>query len=94
MASHGGQIGGRVVEKAFSADSESQRAQCEAKRRLVAEFDAATAAFSSRVTSLNAHIGTSSREEDEQLRRAVDAARMKSEHPRLALEHHVAQHGC
>ena len=67
---------------------------CEAKRTLLQKYDAATAAFAAAVSLLNEKIGTSSREEYEELRRAVDAARVKSEQGRLALEAHVAQHGC
>ena len=67
---------------------------CEQKRRLLADYDAATAAFSGLVSTLNRQIGTSSRAAYEELRRSVDEARVRSEQARLALESHVAQHGC
>ena len=68
--------------------------QCEQKRRLLAEYDSTTRTFSACVSDLNRQIGTSSREAYEQLRRSVDEARVRSEQARLALEAHVAQHGC
>jgi hypothetical protein len=68
--------------------------QCEQKRRLLAEYDSTTSAFSACVSDLNRQIGTSSRDAYEQLRRSVDEARVRSEQARLALEAHVAQHRC
>jgi cell division septal protein FtsQ len=64
------------------------------KAALLKAYSAATAAFSSRLDLLNGRIGTSSRDEYERLRRQVDEARVASEHGRLALERHVAEHGC
>ena len=60
--------------------------ECEQKRRLLAEYDSTTSAFSTCVSTLNRQIGTSSREAYEQPRRSVDDARVKSEQARLALE--------
>lgn len=56
---------------------------CEQKRRLLADYDAATSAFSASVSAQNRHIGTSSREAYERLRRSVDEARVDPEQARL-----------
>jgi hypothetical protein len=49
----------------------------EQKRRLLAEYDSSTGAFSACVSNLNRQIGTSSREAFEQLPRSVDEARVQ-----------------
>jgi hypothetical protein len=67
---------------------------CEEKTRLVSEFEAATKKFAEAVTELQHKMGTSPRTEYERLSRATDEARVKSEQARLALEQHVAAHGC
>ena len=74
-------------------DSRSGEA-CDEKRRLLDAYRSATAEFSNQLTTLNARMGVSSRDEYESLRRTVDSARVKSEQPRLTLEDHVAHHGC
>jgi hypothetical protein len=58
--------------------------RCEQKRRLLAEYDSITSAFSACVSNLDRQIGTSSREAYEQLRHFVDEARVRSEQARLA----------
>jgi hypothetical protein len=58
------------------------------------QYDVATAACSAGVSTLNNRIGISSMQEYDELRRAVDDARVKSEQARLALEAHVARHRC
>jgi hypothetical protein len=68
--------------------------QCIEKRRLVDSYQQATANFSRQLTILNERLGTSPRDEYDSLRRAVDAERVRSEQARLALEQHVADHGC
>jgi hypothetical protein len=76
------------------ADDHRSIEHCEQKRRLLADYDAATRTFSENVSALNRQIGTSSKEAFDMLRRSVDEARVKSEQARLALEAHVASHGC
>ena len=68
--------------------------QCIEKRRLVETYQQATARFSRQLTILNERLGTSPRDEYDELRRAVDSERVRSEQARLALEQHVADHGC
>jgi len=68
--------------------------QCIEKRRLVETYQQATASFSRQLTILNERLGTSPRDEYDSLRRAVDTERVRSEQARLALEQHVADHGC
>ena len=67
---------------------------CDEKRRLLQLYDAHTMTFATAVATLNQHIGTVSQHQFGELRRAVEEARLTSEHARLALEQHVAQHGC
>ena len=68
--------------------------QCIEKRRLVETYQQATARFSKQLTILNGRLGTSPRDEYDELRSAVDTERVRSEQARLALEQHVADHGC
>ena len=67
---------------------------CEEKRALLNAYHSATAVFSQQLTNLHAQIGTSSKGEYESMRRSVDEARVRSEETRLALDRHVAEHGC
>ena len=67
---------------------------CEEKTRLLAEYGAATKKFSAAVAELQRKMGTSPKAEYERLTRASDDARVKSEQARLALESHIAAHGC
>jgi hypothetical protein len=67
---------------------------CEEKARLAMEYDAATTAFSEAVKELNRRIGTSPKEEYQQLERISAEARVKSEQARLALEQHTFAHKC
>ena len=67
---------------------------CDVKLRLASEYEAATVAFSKAVADLRRNIGTSSKEEYEQLGRLANDARVKSEQARLALEQHTAEHRC
>ena len=67
---------------------------CEEKARLAQEYDAATTRFAAAVRQYHRNIGTSTQAEYEQLKRASDEARVKSEQARLALEQHLAAHGC
>jgi hypothetical protein len=67
---------------------------CEEKTRLLKQYDDATLAFSNAVQELRRRIGTSPKDEYERLERVSSEARVKSEQARLALEQHVATHGC
>jgi hypothetical protein len=67
---------------------------CEEKARLVKQYNAATAEFSEAVKQLHRRIGTSPKEEYARLERISSQARVKSEQARLALEKHIATHGC
>jgi hypothetical protein len=67
---------------------------CDEKRRLGAEYETATNNFAASVAELQQKIGTSSQEEYSRLQRASNEARVKSEQARLALEQHLAAHGC
>ncbi len=67
---------------------------CEIKVRLTEQFETATGLFSEAVTGLRRKIGTSTKEDYERLARATNDARLKSEQARLALEEHIAEHGC
>lgn len=67
---------------------------CEEKTRLVSEFEAATTKFAEAVTELQRKTGTSQKNDYERLSHATVEARVKSEQARLALEQHIAAHGC
>ena len=67
---------------------------CEEKAQLAKEYDAATTRFAEAVGLYHRKIGTSTQSEYERLKRASDEARVKSEQARLALEQHLAAHGC
>jgi hypothetical protein len=74
--------------------SEVPTDSCEEKARLVKEYNAATAAFSKAVKQLHQRIGTSPKEEYRRLTQVSNEARVQSEQVRLALEKHIAAHGC
>jgi hypothetical protein len=67
---------------------------CKEKERLVIEYEATVGQFAEAVAELKDKIGTLPKEEYQRLDRAADEHRMKSEQARLALEQHVAAHGC
>jgi hypothetical protein len=67
---------------------------CEEKRRLVSEYELATKKFASAVSDLRERAGTSAKKEYDRLSRVSDDARVKSEQARLAVEEHIAAHGC
>ena len=67
---------------------------CEEKQRLASEYEVATNGFAATVTELQRKTGTSPKPEYDRLQHASDEARIKSEQARLALEQHVAAHGC
>ena len=60
----------------------------------MSEYEAATGKFSSAVTELRHKMGTVLKAEYDRLDRAANEARVKSEQARLALEEHIAAHGC
>ena len=67
---------------------------CQEKARLAAEYETATNRFAACVTDLTRKMGTSPKPEYDRLQRIADEARVRSEQARLALEQHVAAHGC
>jgi hypothetical protein len=67
---------------------------CEAKNRLLREYEAATVAFSAAVKELRLRMGTSPKEDYKRLAQSSNDARVKSDGARLALEQHVDTHGC
>jgi hypothetical protein len=67
---------------------------CKEKTRLTMEYQSSTEKFSKSVSDLNNRMGKSSKAEYERLKRASEKARVHSEDVRLALEQHIAAHGC
>lgn len=67
---------------------------CKEKTRLATEYEIVTTKFSDAVAELRRKMGVSTREEYERLDCAANEARVKSEQARLALEQHIAGHGC
>jgi hypothetical protein len=68
--------------------------KCEEKNRLTCEYQTATETFSKSVTELQEKMGVSSKDEYERLQRISEEWRVHSEQARLALEQHIAAHGC
>jgi hypothetical protein len=67
---------------------------CEEKSRMAREYEVATSAFSESVKELHRKIGTSLKDEYTRLTQISNEARVQSEQARLALEKHIATHGC
>lgn len=67
---------------------------CEEKAKLVSNYENAAKTFAAAVSELQSRTGTSSKTEYEELLRSIDKERLKSEQARIALEQHVAVHGC
>lgn len=67
---------------------------CDEKTRLVSEYEMTVKKFSDSVSELQSKTGTSVKVEYDRLSRVSDELRLKSEQARLALEQHVALHGC
>jgi hypothetical protein len=67
---------------------------CEEKDRLTSEYEGATTTFAQSVQELQRKTGTSPKPEYERLHRVTEEWRVKSEQARLALEQHIAAHGC
>jgi hypothetical protein len=67
---------------------------CEHHRELLDLYRQAVSRFSATLEALRASQGTVSKQEYDRLYGYVEQARMASEQARLALERHVAEHGC
>jgi hypothetical protein len=67
---------------------------CDEKVRLLAAYQIATQNFATAVADLHAKMGTSSLTEYQELQRATDETRLKSEQARLAFEQNAAAHRC
>jgi hypothetical protein len=67
---------------------------CEEKQRLLGDYEQRTNRVAASITDLNQRMGTSPQAEYDRHRRIVDEERGKSEQARLALEQHIAGHGC
>jgi hypothetical protein len=67
---------------------------CAEKDLLLREYDAAASDFSRAVQVLRTRLGVLSKGEYEKLREFSEQSRLRSEKARLALEAHIADHGC
>jgi hypothetical protein len=67
---------------------------CDEEIGLVAKYDAATHAYRIAVEALHSRLGVVPKQTYESMRCEAEAARVRSEEARLAVERHVAQHGC
>jgi len=83
-----------TVDGGVYSDNIEAMKDCDQKNRLAQEYESATTQFSEAVKELRRQMGTSLKEEYARLDRAANEARVKSEHARLALEEHIAAHGC
>jgi hypothetical protein len=68
--------------------------ECEEKVRLLEEYQEASQRYASSVRELKQKIGTTPKDRYDGLHRASDEARVKTEQARIALEQHMAAHGC
>jgi len=71
-----------------------QPAECLVKEDLLLSYQRTTAAFSAAVTLLHQKMGIVAKAEYELLSMVADEERLRSEHARLALEQHIAEHHC
>lgn len=67
---------------------------CEEKRRLLVAYEAATQAYFRAMNDLRAKMGTSPKAEYDQLFKATEGARARSELARAALLEHIRDHKC
>jgi len=67
---------------------------CEEKRRLLVAYEAATQAYFRAMNELRARMGTSPKAEYDELFKATEAARARSEMARAALLEHIREHKC
>lgn len=68
--------------------------QCAEKERLMKEYSSAAQGYSDSVAELQQKTGTSQKKEYDRLTRITTETRVKAEQARLAVESHVAAHGC
>ena len=87
-----------IVLRAFSADNMREAynkvVACKEKDRLLAEYGSAARTFSESVDQLQRGTKSSSEDEYGQLFILADSMRLKSEQAGLALDRHLAEHGC
>lgn len=67
---------------------------CDVKDTLSHAFERGTRTFADAVTDLNQKRSQTDNAEYNRLRIAADMARINSENTRLALDRHIAEHGC
>ena len=67
---------------------------CGEKVLLMSDYETATAKFSAAVGELRRKMGSVPTAEYERLDRAANEARVQSERARIAVERHIAAHGC
>ena len=79
-------------------DAEAMSSQttevCEEKKRLNLALENAATEYSVTLRGLSAQMAVVPKGVYDQLRSRADALRLKSESARLALERHIAEHGC
>jgi hypothetical protein len=95
------QIGGtsrgideRIIREIRFHWAMAKEPECAERAALVAVYQRATQAYSDAVTNLSRRMGTSSKEEFEELRRLSETARRASAEALKALDGHIAQHNC
>ena len=67
---------------------------CAERERLTDDYDAAVNEYSRTVNYLRHQIGVLPKPDYERLRALCEKTRLRSEQCRLALEEHIAEHGC
>lgn len=67
---------------------------CKEKTSLNSELERAATEYSDALRNLSIQMAVVRKDVYEQLRLRADALRLRSERARLALERHIAEHGC
>lgn len=71
-----------------------QPSACDEKTTLLYKYDALLAEYSRTVSFLFKRVGVLRRDDYQEISDFTDTARLRCEAARLALEEHIAQHGC
>ena len=77
-----------------SSTLDPERSACAEKSRLLYKYDALLAEYSRTVSFLYKRVGVLRKEAYNEISNFTDDARSRCEEARVALEHHIREHGC
>ena len=84
----------KAVDPSYESEPLAITAVCQQQIVLVAAYDSTTSDYRLAVERLHSRLGVVPSETYEAMRRDAEAARVRSEDVRVALERHFAEHGC